>query len=215
MKKSIGSVFLTVVFLMVLLSGCAPASTSVAPALAPSPISSSPTETSGSNGNIIKLSPAWLVTADEINSLSKDIEVVQWELIDELAGENAIRHTFKGTSWSSNPNEALNSIIKISPGSTFEDVIKSLFDSGYLLAGAVPVKSSLSFDSDFAVYAGKFPNGHSVYDLLLVKQNLFYWASVSLGTPVGNTPESLYESNREVIDAFLSNLIMINLDRSK
>lgn len=167
------------------------------------------------NGNKTKLSLEWLVTADEINSFSKDIGVVQWELVDQFSGENAVRHTFKGTSWSSNPNEALNSINKIFPGSTFEDIIKSMFDSGNLFASAVPVKSSLNFDGDFAVYAGTFPNGHSVYDLLLVKNNLFYWASVSLGTPVGDTPESLYESNREAIDAFLSNLIMINLERSK
>ena len=198
MNKSIRSAFLAFVVFMVLLSGCSPASTPI-PA----------------DGNKNNLSAKWLVSADEINSFSKDIGVIQWELVDELAGENAIHHTFKGVSWSSNPNEALNRITKIYPGSTFEDIIKSMFKSGDLLEGAVPVKSSLSFDSDFAVYAGAFPNGQSVYDLFVVKNNLFYWASVSLGTPAGNTPIMLYEGNQEIIDTFLSNLIMINLERSK
>jgi hypothetical protein len=198
MNKSIQSVFLAFVVFMVLLSACTPTSTSI-------PV----------NGNQKNLSPKWLVTADEINSFSKDIGVIQWELIDESAGEYSIRNSFKGTSWSSSPNEALNIIKTIDPDTTFEDTIKWLFKSGNLLEGAVLLKSSLNFDGDFAVYAGTFPNGQSVYDLLVLKNNLLEWASVSLGTPVGNTPESLYESNQKAIDTFLNNLIMINLERSK
>ena len=152
-----------------------------------------------------------LITEAEINSISAEIGVVQWELIDEFSGENALRNTFRGSSWSANPNEALNSIIKILPGSTFQDVIASMLESGMLFAGAVPMNSSLTFEDEFAVYASSAPNGHSSYDLLVSRDGLLYWASVTVGTPGGETPESIYNKNRDVVDGFLNAIITINL----
>ena len=162
--------------------------------------------------SVDKFSTERLITEAEINSISGDIGVMEWKLIDEFSGENALRNTFRGSSWSANPNEALNSIIKILPGSTFQDVITSMLESGLLFAGAVPVNSSLTFEDEFAVYASSAPNGHSSYDLLVSRDGLLFWASVTVGTPGGETPESIYNKNRDVVDAFLNAMITINLE---
>jgi len=162
--------------------------------------------------SVDKFSTERLITEAEINSISEDIGVEQWKLVDEFSGENALRNTFQGSSWSANPNEALNSIIKIHPGSTFQDVIASMLESGMLFAGAIPVNSSLTFEDEFAVYASSAPNGQASYDLLVSKDGLLYWASVTLGTSVGETPESMYNNNRDVVDAFLNAMLTINFE---
>ena len=168
--------------------------------------------TDQASASVNKFSTDRLITEAEINSISGDIGVQQWKLVDEFSGENALRYTFRGSSWSANPNEALNSIIKIYPGSTFQDVITSMLDSGMLFAGAVPVNSSLTFEDEFAVYVSSAPNGQSSYDLLVSKDGLLYWASITLGTPGGETPESVYNNNRDVVDAFLKAMITINVE---
>lgn len=154
-----------------------------------------------------------LITVDEINSISGDIGVIDWKLIDVANGENQLRHTFQGTSWSSSPNEALNGIIKVYDGSSFEDIITSMLDSGLLFPGTVEVNSSLTFQEEFGVYASSAPNGHCAYDLLILKDDLVYWASVTLGTQVGVTPEMLYQEYGAAIDTFLYKMVMINFSR--
>lgn len=174
-----------------------------------------PTLTPAPNGAGNNLLVDWLVTADELNSFSTDIGIVEWQLTQETPGENRICRTFQGASWSASPNEGLNCIYTITPGSSFVDIIDSMFREGNLLAGAQPVNTSLNFDGEYAVYAGDFTNGHGVYDLIVVKDNLFYWSSVTLGIPVGSSSLATYESSAAVIDAFLSNIININLEKTK
>ena len=180
-------------------------------ALSPNQTSSA----SASNNDNINLSLNWLVTANELNSFSTDIGILDWKLIQEDPGQNRVCRTFHGASWSASPNEGLNCISKIVPGSTFEDVIKSMFSDGKLMSDSQPVKSTLNLDGDFAVYAGSFPNGHGVFDLIFMKNNLVYWSSVTLGTPAGETPLDTYKSATAVIDTFLANVVKINLERSK
>jgi len=90
-----------------------------------------------------------------------------------------------------------------------------MYSQGNLLEGSEPVDTSLNLDGEFAVYAGSYPNGHAVFDLIWMKDNLFYWSSVTLGTPAGETPLAVYKSAPQVIDAFLEKVIEINLEKSK
>lgn len=174
-----------------------------------------PSLTPASNGGGNNLLVDWLVTANDLNSFSTDIGIVEWHLSQETPGENRICRTFQGASWSASPNEGLNCIYTITPGSSFVDVIDSMFREGNLLAGAQPVNTTLNFDGEYAVYAGDYTNGHGVYDLIVVNNNLFYWSSVTLGIPVGSSSLATYESSATVINAFLSNIININLEKTK
>ena len=166
------------------------------------------------SGGDVSLSLDWLVTAEELNSFSTDIGIIEWKATEDTPGENRICRSFQGVSWSVTPNEGLNCIYTISAGSTFADVIDSMFSQGNLLEGSEPVNSTLNLDGEFAVYAGSYPNGHVVFDLIWMKDNLFYWSSVTLGTPAGETPLDVYQSAPEVIDAFLLNVVEINLKKS-
>jgi hypothetical protein len=183
----------------------------VTKAFSPGQSSSAPASNSGD----VSLALDWLATPDELNSFSTDIGIVEWQTTQDSPGQNRICRTFQGSSWSASPNEGLNCIFKVSKGSSFADVIDSMFKDGKLMAGAQPVKSTLNLDAEFAVYAGDYPNGHGVFDLILMKNNLVYWSSVTLGTAVGDTPLTTYESASEVIDTFLSKIVKINFEKSK
>ena len=150
-----------------------------------------------------------------MNSFSTDIGIIEWKATEDTPGEKRICRSFQGVSWSVTPNEGLNCIYTITEGSTFADVIDSMFSQGNLLEGSEPVDTSLSLDGEFAVYAGSYPNGHAVFDLIWMKDGLFYWSSVTLGTPAGETPLAVYQSAPQVIDAFLEKIIEINLEKSK
>ncbi|MBI5352663.1 MAG: hypothetical protein HZB50_08520 [Chloroflexi bacterium] len=180
-------------------------------AISPNPSSSNPI-VNNSNAN---LTLDWLATADELNSLSTEVGIIEWKLIQDFPGENRICRSFQGVSWSATPNEGMNCIFKAAAGTSFDGIIQSMFTDGQLLEGEQPVNSTLSIDGEFAVYAGTFPTGHSVFDLILFRDNRVYWSSVTLGTPAGATPQAVYESAAEVIDRFLVNIVNINLERSK
>ena len=183
----------------------------------PEPVnnSDSPSPEPSVSGGDVSLSLDWLVTAEELNSFSTDIGIIEWKATEDTPGEKRICRSFQGVSWSVTPNEGLNCIYTITAGSTFEDVIDSMFSQGNLLEGSEPVNSTLNLDGEFAVYAGNYPNGHAVFDLILMKDDLFYWSSVTLGTPAGETPAAVYQSAPQAIDAFLEKIIEINLEKRK
>lgn len=191
-------------------------------AVSPEPATPKPVNNSDSPSPVptisdadVSLSLDWLVTAEELNSFSTDIGITEWKATEDTPGEKRICRSFQGVSWSVTPNEGLNCIYTISAGSTFTDVIDSMFSQGNLLEGSEPVDTSLSLDGEFAVYAGSYPNGHAVFDLIWMKDDLFYWSSVTLGTPAGETPLAVYQSAPQVIDVFLEKIIEINLEKSK
>lgn len=161
------------------------------------------------------LAMEWLVTADELNSFSDDIGIVSWTVTKDTPGENRICRSFQGASWSATPNEGLNCVFKVGEGSSFQSVIDSMFNDGRLFPGAEPVNSNLNLDGESVLYAGNYPTGHAVFDLILVRGNLMYWSSVTLGTPIGASPQDVYQSAGQAIDAFLVKIVTINLDRSK
>ncbi|MBL8080312.1 MAG: hypothetical protein JNM55_20245 [Anaerolineales bacterium] len=161
------------------------------------------------------LAMEWLVTANELNSFSTDIGIVSWAVIEDTPGENRICRSFQGASWSAIPNEGLNCVFTVSKGLSFQSVIDWMFDEGRLYEGSQPVNSNLNLDGESAIYAGDYPNGHAVFDLILVHDGHMYWSSVSLGRAPGDSPQSVYQSASQVIDAFLVKVITINLDKSK
>ena len=180
-------------------------------AIMPNPAPPNPVSNSGE----VSLSMDWLVTTDELIPISSDVGIMEWKSVQDTPGENRICRTFQGVSWSATPNEGMNCIFKATSGISFDGVIKSMFSDGQFVKGEQAVNSTLSMDGEFAIYAGNFPNGHAVFDLVLLKDNLVYWSSVTLGAPVGETPQTIYQSAPEVIDAFLANVIKINLEKSK
>ena len=160
------------------------------------------------------LAMEWLVTADELNSFSADLGIVGWTVLQDTPGENRICRSFQGASWSAVPNEGLNCVFKVAEGASMQSVIDSMFNDGRLFAGAELVNSNLNLDGESVLYAGNYPTGHVVFDLILVRGNLMYWSSVTLGTPPGNTPQDVYQSASQILDAFLVKIITVNLDKS-
>jgi hypothetical protein len=227
MNKIRGFSFLVVALLVVLVSGCAPAtvaptntpppptSTVLPLTFTPSPLPPTPTVTPQSS-NTTKLNLDWLLTADEINSISEGIGVIQWELGDVKSDEYRVCHFFQGQSDSFNPNQALNCVYLISAGSSFDDIVSRMHKAELLFPDEIPLPTSLKFEDDFSVFGGTFPNGHLVYDLLLYKGDLLYWVSVTLGRYSNDTIENIYKKyNQKEIDTFLNDSITINLEKSK
>lgn len=156
-----------------------------------------------------------LVTASELEPLSETLGIVGWTLIEETPGENRVCRSFQGQSWSSTPNEGLNCIFIITPGTSIEFVGKEFLESGKLFADEKPVTSTLDIPYEHVVYVGTHPNAHTVIDLLVINDGLLYWASVSLGTPLGVTPELNYQSYNNFIDEFLYEVIKVNFSKNQ
>ena len=156
-----------------------------------------------------------LVTAGELEPLSETLGIVGWTFIEETPGENRVCRSFQGQSWSSTPNEGLNCIFSITPGTSTEDIGKEFLESGQLFADEKPVTSTLDIPYDHIVYVGTHPNAHTVIDLFVIKDGLLYWASVSVGTPVGVTPELNYQSYNTFIDQFLYEVIQVNFSKNQ
>ena len=224
MKTSIGLVLHMFVFLAVLVSGCAPvvpANTTVPPTdtVPPPTVTAEPTSTSVAPTNTPSppaLSLDWLITADEINSISDDIGVFQWELIDTKSDEYRVCHYFQGHSDSFNPNQALNCVYGIAPGSSFDDVVSRMHKAELFFPDEILLPTSLTFEDDFGVFGGSYPNGQLVYDLLLYKDGLLHWVSVTLGRYSNESVEDIYKKyTQEAIDTFLNDAITIHLEKRK
>jgi hypothetical protein len=85
---------------------------------------------------------------------------------------------------------------------------------GILYPTDIALEPSLDYDRDFSLYTHLADNGHSVYDAFLVSDGVLFWTGVSAGTPVGYTPEMLFDEQGEVIETFLRSVLMINLERN-
>lgn len=154
-----------------------------------------------------------LVTASELEPLSEALGIVAWEMVQETPGENRVCRTFQGQSWSAIPNEGMNCIFDIAPGSGLDNIANSFLESGQLFPDEKPVVSTLSIPYEHAIYVGTHPNGHTVIDLFVIKDGLLYWSSVTVGTRVGVTPELTYQSYSDIINEFLYEVVKVNLSR--
>lgn len=226
MNKINGLSFLVVALLVVLVNGCAPApipptNTAVPPTttVPPPTFTAEPTSTSVTPTNEPSpptLSLDWLLTVDEINSISDGIGVIQWELMDTKSDEYRVCHFFQGQSDSFNPNQALNCVYGIAPGTSFDDIVSRMHKAELFFPDEIPLPTSLKFADDFGVFGGTYPNGQLVYDLLLYKGDLLHWVGVTLGRYSNESIEDIYiKYTQEEIDTFLNNAITIHLEKSK
>ena len=214
--------FLAVVLLAILVGGCAPALTPVPstftplPTKTPAPTNTSvPTKTPTSEPDKpVTLNPDWLVTEKDLNGFTADIGISDWQYTKDIPGNSRICRDFTGTSWSINPSLAENCINGGLPP-TFEEVIATMYELQALYPTDIELKPVLSYEYDFALYAYMADNGQSSYNAFLFNGDLLFRATVTVGTPVGYTPETLFSEQGEIIESFLKNILMINLDRVK
>jgi len=155
----------------------------------------------------------WLVTAEDLNALSGDIGITNWKLDEELPGQARVCRMFAGESWSVNPNYAMNCVNELISGSTFADIVDSLYDQQILRPTDIALEPSFDYSGRFALYA-QGGEGPPFYDAFLVGDETLFRASVSVGLPVGYTPETLFEERGDVIEVLLNKLLLINLGRS-
>lgn len=155
----------------------------------------------------------WLITAEDLNKFSNDIGIVQWELDEELLGEFRICRFFSGVSWSVNPNAAMNCVNDVTPIILFEEVIQLMYEIGVLYPSDIELTPNFSYDYDFALYAHNADNGHSFYDAFLLHEGVLFRATVSVGTPGGDTLETLFDEQGEIIETFLYNMLLINMEK--
>jgi hypothetical protein len=77
----------------------------------------------------------------------------------------------------------------------------------------IELEPVLNYDHDFALYTYLSDSGQSSYNAFLLSDDLLFRATVTVGTPGGYSPETLFDEQGEIIETFLKNMLMINLDR--
>ena len=160
------------------------------------------------------LNSDWLATAPELNQISNNIGIVQWQVTEDMPGQNRICRMFQGESWSTTPNGTMNCVNSVETGSTFEEIIDSMYGAGVLYPSDTALQPALTYNRDFALYTHIAENGHSVYDAFMVGDNVLFRATVTVGTPLGYTNETLFEEQGEIIETYLKDMLVINLEKS-
>lgn len=155
----------------------------------------------------------WLVGVEELNLLSEDIGIMLWELEEDFVGEAQTCRTFLGQSWSASPNLAINCVWRAAPDVSFEEGIVWLSDVGIISETARSLESSYEYEGEFALYTDEASNGHAVYDGFLLDGGFLYWASVSIGRQLGETPESIFEKYDGALDTFIDEVLAANLEK--
>ena len=184
-----------------------------APVAAPAPA-----EPVVSESNTVTSSPSVprldaLITASELEPLSPTVGIIGWTLSKETPGEYRVCRAFQGQSASATPNEGMNCIFSIVPGTSVNEIGDEFLASGQLFADEKPVASTLNIPYEHIIYVGSHPNGHTVIDLFVIKDDLMYWASVTIGTRAGVTPEANYQNNSNAINEFLYEVVKVNLSK--
>jgi hypothetical protein len=179
------------------------------PTKTPSPTATAPPETES-------LSLDWLVTTTELDALTEEVGIMGWQIEADWVEETEVCRTYLGSSWSINPNIAIDCIYPIPSRITLENIIDNFYERGILTETAVVLDPSRQYENDVAYFADWWGvgNGHSSYDLLLLDDNLLYWANVTIGTPGGYTPEQAFAEYGEMAEEVLYEMIMLNIERS-
>ncbi len=183
-----------------------------------STLTKSPTETPIAEEVKLVHTLKGLITLDELSSFSENTGISDWEIKDNLLSEDRACRVYFGWSWSSSQNQVYNCVFITSSDLNIDGAIEFLF-STWLYEDEYALESSLSFKGDHALFTGQSPNGHSVYDLIVLDKGFLYWASVSFGTSITisggdqGAEEIFYGENQEYIDPFLENLILTNMEK--
>ena len=152
-----------------------------------------------------------VITSAEMNAIESDLGINDWQLASELVWNSRVCREFYGESWSINENISVNCIFTKPADFPFDGAIEAMFDFGILYPTAVTLPLKNNYEQEVALYADRLGNGQAVYDLFVDGQTTFYWASVSVGVPVGYTAEMLYEEIGDSITHFLFSIVEINL----
>ena len=166
------------------------------------------------NSQYAGLNPDWLTTATDLNQISDNIGIVEWRATGDLPGQNRICRMFEGDSWSATPNAAMNCANSVAIGSTFEEIIDSMYSAGVLYPSDIALQPTLAYNHNFALYTHMAENGHSVYDAFMVNDDVLFRATITMGTPLGYTNETLFDEQGEIIEAYLKEMLMLNLEKS-
>lgn len=197
-----------------------PATPTPEPTLAPT---STPTEAHTATSQATRtptpepqyVSLEWLLTEDEMAAPAERLGIIEVRQFDESPGNYRVCRTHLGISWSVSENVLFHCVFVAAPGYSLDRIVENMFASGQLYEGEVPVETMLDYEDEFVLLAGMNPgSGHSVYDLLRIHNGYLYWSSVTLGTPGGATPESLYEMHHDAIDEFLDDVMMRMIEKS-
>lgn len=162
----------------------------------------------------VTLNPDWLITAPELNRISHGVGIVQWQVTEDIPGQHRICRMYEGVSWSASPNGAMNCANKVQPGNSFEQVIESLYGAGILYPTDIELEPGQPHTHDFALYAHRADNGHTVYDAFLLGNGVLFRATVTVGTPGGETPETIFAKSGPGIETFLTEILTRNLERA-
>ncbi|MCB8984943.1 MAG: tetratricopeptide repeat protein [Ardenticatenaceae bacterium] len=158
----------------------------------------------------------YLVTAPQLNLLTQDMGIIEWQVEGaDLEWENRLCRTFLGVSWSISPNVAINCIFKGAANVKMDQIVEWLFENEILYASAFPLEPTLVYDTEYVLYADQYDNGQSVFDGFLLGDGVLYWASISVGTPGGYTPQMVFDEFGKEIETLLHAIFMINLDQSE
>lgn len=169
-----------------------------------------------STSNLPAPNPNALVTEQDLNNLSASIAIIDWKLIGESPGEHRVCREFEGISESFTPNVHMNCIYNAVSGSSLDGVIQSFFESGQLFPDEQAMPSNLDIPYDHAIYVGTHPNAHVLVDMLVLKDGRVFWASVTMMSPAGSSPQATYQEYYEgYVDVFLYEVIKLNMSRTQ
>lgn len=158
----------------------------------------------------------YLVTASQLNLLTEDLGIIEWEAEGaDLEWQYRLCRSFLGVSWSISPNVAINCIFKKDSTVDMDKIVEWLFENEILYASAFPLEPSLVYDTEYVLYADQYDNGQSVFDGFLMGDGVFYWASISVGTPGEYNPQMVFDEYGAEIEALLHKIFMINLGQSE
>ena len=212
MKESIGRMAVAVAVLAALVSACAPAPTP-APTTTPNPTDTPvpttiPTATRTPKEEPTEKDLGGLITAEELSALSDDLGIAGWKPAEIETG--AACRAFDGEGDMLTPI-AMGNCILGTGGRTLPQVVQYLRENQSIRPSAVAIESAYEYEDDFALYRNFDERGYAVYDALLLREGLLYWAWIDYTTPIVTSPESLYEEYGEAIDSFLHEILIRNL----
>jgi hypothetical protein len=164
-----------------------------------------------------RLTTDWLVTADELDSLTTEsLEISIWQEAQAFVWNHRTCRMLVGVSISVSPNEAVNCIFTTEPGIPFEQIIEGMYEWEILPADAVSVEVDLGFSSEHSLFIYQAPwNGHTVFDALLFgkRENILYWASITMATGIGATPSTVHEMVGDEVEQVLAQILHLNMER--
>ena len=179
---------------------------------------SEPTETPSTPKNLSANSDPFsldrLVTASELDSFTEGLEIFAWEMDNKVEWEYRLCRSFLGASWSISPNIAVNCVFVWDPTPSLDEVAPWFIDQEILSPTAIALEPSFNYEKGSLLYVDQYDNGQTYYDAFVIGDGVVYWASISVGTPGGYTPEDVTDAMGHDVEAALNDIAMVNLGQT-